>query len=153
MHAFRVTRAARADLDGTGGLHASGRWHTRGRRIVYAAGTRALAILEMLVHTDPEDVPDHLVLLTLDIPDEVSAEEKSETSLPAEWRSRPTACRAIGDTWLDSLRTAVLHVPSAVAPDERNTLINPAHPDAARITILQTQPFEFDPRLLDPTRR
>lgn len=155
MQLFRITRAARADLQGTGGIHAAGRWHTRGRRIVYAATTRALCILEVLVHVDPEDVPDDLVLLTIDVPDELEAEVVEEPSLPAGWNApqRYDVCRAVGDAWLDSLRTAVLRVPSAVAPDEWNVLINPAHPSATRITITHQRPFSFDPRLVNPPHR
>ncbi len=35
-------------LDGSGGLRASGRWHSRGRRIVYCALNPATALLEAL---------------------------------------------------------------------------------------------------------
>ena len=46
-------------IDGQGGLVASGRWHTKGRRVVYSAQSAALALLEMLVHMeiDVEDQP------------------------------------------------------------------------------------------------
>lgn len=37
MELCRITKAPRADLSGTGGLYASGRWHNRGRLIVYTA--------------------------------------------------------------------------------------------------------------------
>ena len=37
-------------LAGEGGLRASGRWYSRGRRIVYCAQSPAAALLEILVH-------------------------------------------------------------------------------------------------------
>jgi RES domain-containing protein len=42
----------------------------------------------------------------------------------------------------------VLSVPSAVVPAERNVLINPRHPDFARIIIGAPQSLQTDTRLL-----
>ncbi len=53
-------------------MYASGRWHTRGHPVVYTGGSRSLAILEKLVHTDTEDLPDDQVLITVQIPDEIA---------------------------------------------------------------------------------
>ena len=68
-----------ASLSGEGGLHASGRWHARGRRVVYLADHPASALLEVMVHLeiDAEDLPSHYQLLGVDVPDgmRVMAEE------------------------------------------------------------------------------
>jgi RES domain-containing protein len=40
------------NVDGRGGLQASGRWHTCGQRIVYCAPDPATALLEILVHAE-----------------------------------------------------------------------------------------------------
>jgi RES domain-containing protein len=40
-----------------------------------------------------------------------------------------------------------IRVPSVIVPSEANILINPVHPDAARITLLARNPFSLDPRL------
>jgi RES domain-containing protein len=40
-----------------------------------------------------------------------------------------------------------LSVPSAVIPKERNYILNPAHPDFARIVFASPEPFDFDDRL------
>jgi len=48
MELWRISNYA--DLSGGGGLQAAGRWHTRGKRIVYLADHPASAVLEMLVH-------------------------------------------------------------------------------------------------------
>ena len=53
-------------FDGTGGLHGSGRWHSRGRRIVYTASSESLAKLEALVtyaQTLDERALDGLILI------------------------------------------------------------------------------------------
>jgi RES domain-containing protein len=46
-----------------------------------------------------------------------------------------------------SASTAMLVVPSAVIPDERNYLLNPAHPDFKRFRLNKPEAFHFDPRM------
>ena len=67
-----------ASLSGDGGLYASGRWHTRGRRVVYLADHPASALLEVMVHLeiDAEDLPTHYQLLGVDVPDDLASEER-----------------------------------------------------------------------------
>ncbi len=154
MEAFRITSSLYADLSGEGGMYASGRWHTQGHPIVYTGGSRSLAILEKLVHTDPADLPDDQVLITVDIPDTLSSEAVSLDAVPATWTTPlDPACMALGDAWLQRMTAAVLRVPSAVVPEEYNYLINPLHRDAGRIMITATRPFQFDERLVDPGKR
>ena len=52
--AWRIVRARFADsaFDGEGARRYGGRWNSRGTRMVYTAGSQALAALEMLVHLD-----------------------------------------------------------------------------------------------------
>ncbi|HZP41975.1 MAG TPA: hypothetical protein VFD84_10765 [Candidatus Binatia bacterium] len=38
-------------------------------------------------------------------------------------------------------------MPSAVVPEERNYLLNPAHRDFRRIAFGAPRPFSFDPRV------
>jgi RES domain-containing protein len=38
-------------------------------------------------------------------------------------------------------------VPSAIIPFEQNVLINPLHPDRARLTVADVMPFAWDARL------
>jgi RES domain-containing protein len=54
----------------------------------------------------------------------------------------------MGQTWLQGAQTAVLVVPSAVVPAERSFLINPRHPDFARIVLGEAQSLQTDIRLL-----
>jgi RES domain-containing protein len=57
------------------------------------------------------------------------------------------ASRAFGETWVREARTAVLRVPSiAVNRLESNFVLNPGHPDFARITRAAPEPFAFNPR-------
>jgi RES domain-containing protein len=52
-----------------------------------------------------------------------------------------------GSTRLHRARTAVLEVPSAIVPSEKNDLLNPRRPEFRRIGIGRPMPFVFDPRM------
>jgi RES domain-containing protein len=137
-------------LSGDGALRASGRWHTRGRRVVYCAQSPAAALLEILVHyeIDVRDLPTRYRLLKVAGPDDFVVEQVSPGTLPTDWRIRTNVTRMIGDTWLGDRASALLQVPSAVVPETTNVLLNPEHPDAARLSIVQVSDHVLDPRLL-----
>lgn len=141
MRLWRLTRAAYAALNGEGARLYGGRWNSPGRAVVYTAAEAALAVLEVRVHLDlPFDLlPDDYVLLTIE-----TGEPRAEEG-PA--LNDPGACRAYGDRWLAERRSALLRVPSVIVPESRDVLINPAHPDALGIHIVQSRPWTFDPRL------
>lgn len=149
---WRICRQpfAATALDGIGGLYVGGRWHRRGRPIVYTASSAALAALEVLVHVDPLEAPEDLRLLTLELPDDWLIERIDTAVLPARWLAvpAPDELAVLGSEWLASRRSAALSVPSAVIPIERNLLLNPLHPAIAQVRITDDQPFSFDPRLL-----
>jgi RES domain-containing protein len=136
-----------ASLSGDGGLYASGRWHARGRRVVYLADHPASALLEVMVHLeiDAEDIPRDYQLLAVDVPDGVAM---TSPGLPDNWRDQAAGTQALGDAWLREAATALLHIPSAIVPDASNYLLNPAHADAARIAIAAARRAAFDPRLM-----
>jgi RES domain-containing protein len=139
-----------ASLAGDGGLRASGRWHTRGRRIVYCAENPAAALLEILVHFEIgiRDLPTRYRLLKINAPDDLQMDRVSRGDLDSDWIENLQATRAIGDAWLTKAATPLLAVPSAVVPDTSNVLVNPAHPAAKRIGIARVSSHVIDPRLL-----
>ena len=149
---WRICRRTHASdsSSGRGGLFASGRWHPKGRRVVYTSSTLSLAALEILVHTDKDLVPGDLVQVEIEVPSEVEEEAIAPNALPRNWRRypAPAALQRLGAGWLDRGDTAVLEVPSAVIPHENNYLVNPLHPHAARIRVLTKRRFDFDSRLL-----
>ena len=150
MLAFRLCRAPFAALDGEGARLYGGRWNPVGRAVVYASASRALAALEYLVHVDVADVPDDLVLLTLDVPDDAELARVDPASLPADWATAPesAACRALGDRWARDARALALRVPSAPVPEEENVLLNPSAPRFAEVRVVDRRPFSYDPRLV-----
>lgn len=151
MRVWRICRRVYADdpLSGRGGLFASGRWHTRGRPIVYASGSLALSALEYLVNVDKTLAPDDLVRVEIEVPDDVAVRRVDVPDLPRTWRAypAPAALQRLGDGWLLAGETAVLRVPSSVIPEEANYLLNPAHPDARCFAVVSTRPFAYDPRV------
>lgn len=147
MRLWRISN--HADLNGLGGLRAGGRWHSRGRPIVYLAESAAGALLEVLVHLEvssPADLPDTYRLLTIEIDDDITPPAPFPP-LPADWETKELVTRAIGDRWLIDAQTALLRVPSAVVPDVENVLFNPSHPDAAKARIVAARTVPFDRRL------
>lgn len=137
-------------LGGDGGMRASGRWHTRGRRIVYCSESPAAGLLEILVHfeIDVRDLPAKYRLLKLHAPDDLLIEDVNVADLPADWIERTDLTRAIGDRWLQAATSSLLRVPSAVVPETSNVLLNPIHPDARRVGVAQVSEHPLDPRLL-----
>jgi RES domain-containing protein len=151
MRVWRVQRQAHAaDLSGIGGLSASGRWHHRGHVVLYTSEAPALAVLETLVHVDPDALPSDLRMVEIDVPDRVRIEVCDAVSLTKEWRRipGPMELQDFGTSWLAAKRTAALKVASAVLPMQWNYVLNLGHADAKRIRVVGQEPFRFDPRLL-----
>ena len=151
MRVWRVCRESYAAdaLAGRGGLFTSGRWHTRGRRILYTSESLALAALEVLVHVDRNSVPADLVQVEIDVPDNLGILRIEIRALPTNWQSYPAppGLQRRGDDWLLGASTPVLQVSSSVIPEESNFLLNPEHADAHNLTIISTREFAYDSRL------
>lgn len=105
-------------------------------------------MIEYFVHLDRDDPPPNLVVAAADVPDDVSRVNVSRGSLPANWRQTPAPVElaAIGDRFARRRRDAILVVPSTLAPDESNWLLNPDHPDFTRIRMHPPEPFAYDGR-------
>lgn len=137
-----------ADLSGSGGLLHSGRWHHRGRPIVYLAESPAGALLEVLVHIEagsPADLPGSYQLLEVEVPDDT---EIADADLPAEALHQLTLTRRCGNNWLAAGGTLLMRVPSAVVGRTCNLLFNPAHALAAQCRVVSITRYPFDRRLV-----
>jgi RES domain-containing protein len=133
---------------GDGSLLADGRWHLAMDRlpVVYAGSTRSLWQLEKRVHCNGS-APRDLALIRLQLPAGAELDDGQEL-LPDDWRTGMKATQRMGAQWLRARRSLGLWVPSFVEPAERNLMINPRHPQYARIRVhVEKNPFEFDPRL------
>lgn len=142
----KVKHAATA-FDGEGARLNGGRWNSVGVRAVYVSVTKSLAALETLAHLIPP-VTVTFVAIPIEF-DDTLVELFPPKNLPVGWDAEPPSLvsQQIGDAWVKTARSALLALPSVITR-ETNFLINPAHPDFAKIKIGKPEPFTFDPRLL-----
>lgn len=137
---------AKLAFGGQGGIYGSGRWHQRGRPIVYTSAHRSLALLEIMVHLDARwhlqpmeaweiEVPESFIRIPVDLPD--------------DWKYNLEGTRAYGDAWLASRGSVALRVPSVIVPSEFNVLINPSHPEFNLDWVRKgPESMDLDPRLI-----
>lgn len=148
---WRIVPEAQAEraFDGEGARIYGGRWNSPGVLMVYASEHLSLAALEVRVHIESTSMRKRYVRFSFDF-DEKLMRSFEVKKLPADWRQEPApaSLRRIGDAWIESGESAVLAVPSVIIPEEKNYLLNPRHPDFAKIIIAKPRPFSFDPRLL-----
>jgi RES domain-containing protein len=149
LHARTLWRISNySDLSGRGGLESPGRWHPAGFRVVYLAESAAGALLEILVHMELTEAtfPECFRLLKIRVPADCAT---LPIDLPDgdDWKSDFELTRRLGSEWLRSLASPLASVPSAIAPETWNFLLNPLHPDVARVAIVSERLERFDPRL------
>lgn len=146
-------RFAATAFSGEGARRFGGRWNRRGVPVVYTAGSQSLALLELLVQDEP--LRASYQVIPARIPCDLGIERLMPERLPPDWRDPAVleTLRALGSEWAQGLASAVLAVPSAVVPSETNYLLNPRHPDFARIDIGEPQELVTDLRLRVAKRR
>ena len=139
-------------FSGEGARLYGGRWSPAGIPVVYAAESRALAVVEVLANVDDAETLFDVawVFVRAEVPDELV---EKPSRFPASWRQfpHPAETQAVGTEWARSERSVALRLPSAVVPGEFNYLLNPTHPDFKRVKIGRSEPFTFDPRLSPET--
>jgi len=149
LRAFRLRKAKHQIYDTKSAELFCGRWNSKGTAVLYVSESRALSVLELLVHLTAE-VPNKYVLGSAEFTQEF-VETIDESSLGPSWKAMLSAeqsiTRTIGDEWVRRQSSAVLSLPSVIV-GERNFVLNPAHKDYASIVFSTPQPFELDTRLL-----
>lgn len=117
--------------------------------MIYCAEARSLAAMEVLVSTDEKErllsIPWVIIPATLDM-----EQVEKAAKVPPEWRHYPhtASSQALGAAWIQAQRSVALRVPSVVVPGEFSYLLNPAHPQFAKVKVGKPEPFSFDPRLV-----
>lgn len=134
-------------FSGEGARRYGGRWNPKGVPVVYCSEHLSLAVLEFRVNQARFDPNRGYVFFQAECEDEL-IETLDES--PVGWRKRfnddgsPTVAQAFGGKWSLEQRSPVLSVPSSVIEIERNFVLNPLHPDFARIRISTPKPVELD---------
>lgn len=149
---YRISKTKYAnDISGDGARIAGGRWNLKGTPIIYTADSIALATLESLVHFPLNLMPKNISVAIFELPDNLEVENVDLSKIPKDWKSYPPPIKLgrIGSNWALQQRTVALKAPSVVIPEGEcwNYLLNPYHPDFNKILIVETRPYEFDPRL------
>ena len=132
-------------------LQASGnsaRWNSRGSFMIYAAGSRALACLENIVHRSGEMSCKIYKVMLIEIPASLEIQEIKKSSLHKDWKSLTnySYCQQKGNQWLKEGTTCILKVPSVIIDEEFNYLINPQHNQFKKIKLADVEEFSFDAR-------
>jgi RES domain-containing protein len=140
------------DLAGKGAAARGGRWNAAGERVTYSSSSISLAAWETRAHLGrlATQLPFNRILVRIDVPDDVWARRETlAPPLPVGWNVIPEGrvSRHLGSAWLARRSSALLCVPSVVVAEEHNVLINPAHPDAARLAVTRLRRFHFDHRV------
>ena len=154
LEVYRLHSSRYPANSGRGAALHGARWNAPGVEAIYTAQSRSLAALEVLVHYAV--LPRNFVLTSIRIPeDRVSVMRLKPDALFAGWAARNpenaaglTQAQRMGSRWLSSM--AVIGVPSAIIPEERIYVLNPAHPEFQYIEFSTSEPFRFDPRLKQP---
>jgi RES domain-containing protein len=152
MQAWRLTRAGFLDqvLSGQGAKKYGGRWNSKGIAMVYASESLELALLEALVHLDPDLVPKDIYQVCFEI-DEAFITPYAGP-LPSAWDRRPpyqSGVQVFGDRWIRERSSVGLKVPASVLPKRYNILLNPAHKDFGQVHEISRDPLPWPTRVID----
>lgn len=151
MLVYRISQTKYAHQLSAPGIAA--RWNSEGLKMIYTAGSVALACLENLAHRSGAAITaGNFSIAIIDINDNLETESISNADLMninPQWNQvdHYPITQKLGKDWLNSGKSAVLKVPSAIIDLEFNYLINPNHRDFAKIKIVEISRFTFDPRL------
>jgi RES domain-containing protein len=149
---WRIATETRAygadDLSGAGAAKSPGRWNDTGQRVLYAAPTIAIAVLETAAHIDDAGLPLNRYLVELTVPDAVwnVRETLRVVDLDVTWAAIPAGRETVrrGSDWYARRSSAMLEVPSVIVPEESAVVINMEHPDAAAISARIHRLFEYN---------
>jgi RES domain-containing protein len=150
MMVYRLAKQAYInDLSGKGAEITGGRWNSKGIAIVYTSGSRALAAIEIAVHTPLGIIPRNYWILSIELPDNIEIKEIQIDELSKTWNGNPFihSTQFIGDDFINAQKHLIMRVPSATVKGDFNYLVNPQHPDFKHISIKASEPFDFDSRL------
>jgi RES domain-containing protein len=150
MTVYRLCRKAHAnDLSGRGAELNGGRWNGKGTAMVYTSASRALCLVEIMVHVPAGIIPKDYYLVSISIPDNTHIIAIDPKDLPDNWSKNPVpaSTQKMGNAFIARQEALVLKVPSAIVKDEWNYLINPSHKDFKKVKITSIELFSFDTRL------
>jgi len=132
--------------DATGSTIFPGRWNTAKCPMIYTSEHYSTAMLEKLAH-GPAPLPPNQHFIKITIPSGVTYEELNPAHLPGWADDGRKSSRQFGAKWHKERRSLLLFVPSVVAREDFNILINPEHDEFTKITYSRAKPVWWDGRL------
>lgn len=148
---WRIVQKQHAESawSGAGAALYPGRWNAPGTPIVYAAESRALALLEILANLGETTALDRYVLISARFGTSL-CRTLAPRELPKGWDMNPPgeATRSLGTAWCQGHSSVALRVPSVLVPGEFNVLLNPRHPEFRRVRLGAAEPVRIDRRLI-----
>lgn len=150
MKAYRFVSTRFPDgLSPEGARVNGGRWNSKGVAVLYCATSESLAMLELRVHA-PHPYPRTRLRFVIDVPDD-AVHDVPVGELPRGWNKHPPspASKHFGDQWVAAGSSLGLLVPSVIAMEERNLLLNPAHPRFREVRVIKKGRVRMDARLYD----
>lgn len=139
------------DLSGAGAAKTGNRWNHMGIPVVYTASHISLVAIELAVHLGELAVIRDLFLVKVSVPKAVwdARQQLTIGKLNPAWSAVPSGrtSKDAGTLWAKRNVSPLLEVPSVIVPEETNVLINPTHPDSAKISATVIRQFLFDPRM------
>jgi RES domain-containing protein len=130
-----------------------GRWNSKGIAVLYCALSESLAMLELRTHS-PHPYPRTRWRFAIEVPDNEVATVCIE-ELPHRWDAVPAgpASKRFGDNWVQQRASLGLLLPSVVASEEKNLMLNPSHPKFQEIRVISKPRVMLDKRLYsEPTK-
>ena len=147
MIVYRFTKEIYShDISGEGAKKWGGRWNSPGIPVIYTSYSISLSLLELLIYQSSYEEIVVNRLMHIEVPDR-AFQSISADSLKLNWQNDIDYCRFIGNEFLQTKKSPMLKVPSAIIPDECNILINPVHAVFGKCALNSSGIFEFDTRL------
>jgi RES domain-containing protein len=145
---YRFTKTRFPDgLSAEGARSNGGRWNNRGIPVLCCATSESLGMLELRVHS-PHPYPRTRLKFVIEVPDD-AVEEVALDKLPRGWNKLPPgpSGKRFGDAWAASKSSLGMLVPSVIASEERNLLLNPAHDRFREVHVVSKERVTLDMRL------
>jgi len=151
MLVYRISQTKYANSLTASGI--DGRWNPLHQKMIYTAGSVALACLENLAHRSGTSLAaGNFSLAIIEVEDALKIEEVKIgdlIDLNPQWHlvDNYNFTQKLGNDWLNAGSSAILKVPSAIIDLEYNYLLNPNHASFTGIKIVLVERFNFDVRL------
>jgi RES domain-containing protein len=148
MEVFRISRSKYTnDLSGEGARLYGGRWNRPGLSALYTSQSRALALLELIVHFNSADALRlDYEFLTLDIEDSMIVSLCEEVEIYNK-ENKIFPCREKTEMLFIKQNVLGIRVPSVIIPQECHIIINPVHDWMKSVKILKKESVVIDKRL------